>query len=77
MFSMISRFGEMAPDPRVALQENVQAAITADDIETAKAEFGRINIPEVDAPTVKNDAWCQTDIDYHILSGLENAGFGP
>ena len=67
-----------APDPRVSLQENVQAAITADDIETAKAEFWAYQHPrKADAPTVKNDAWCQTDIDYHILSGLENAGFGP
>ena len=67
-----------APDPRVSVQGDVQAAITAADIEKAKSEFWSYQQPRrMAAPAVENDRWCQTDIDYHILSGLENAGFAP
>jgi len=67
-----------APDPRVSVQEDVQAAITPADIKKAKSEFWAYQQPRrMAAPAVENDAWCQTDIDYHILSGLETAGFAP
>ena len=67
-----------APDPRVSLQEDVQAAITADDIEKAKSEFWAYQQPkETTVPSVKNYAWCQNEIDYHIVSGLEMAGLAP
>ncbi len=67
-----------APDPRVSVQEDVQAAITNDDIEKAKSEFWAYQQPRrMVAPTVENDTWCQTDIDYHILSELEAAEFAP
>ena len=67
-----------APDPRVSLQEDVQAAITADDIDKAKSEFWAYQQPtETTVPTVKNYAWCQNEIDYHIVSGLEMAGLAP
>ncbi|MBT6919342.1 MAG: DUF1553 domain-containing protein [Planctomycetaceae bacterium] len=67
-----------APDPRVSLQEDVQAAITADDIKKARTEFWAYQQPKRRAvPTVENDKWCQNDIDYHILSGLEAVDLSP
>ena len=67
-----------APDPRVSLQTEVQAAITADDIAKAKLEFWAYQQPKRTAPpAVKNDAWCQNEIDYHILSGLEAVDLAP
>ena len=67
-----------APDPRVSVQEDVQAAITATDIEKAKAEFWAYQQPQkAGVPTVNDDAWCQNEIDYHVLFGLETAGMAP
>ncbi len=67
-----------APDPRVFLQKDVQASITADDIEKAKSEFWAYQQPKrTVVPAVKNDAWCQNEIDYHILSGLEAVDLSP
>ena len=67
-----------APDPRVSVQEDVQATITTDDISKAKSEFWAYQKPkETTAPAVKNTAWCQNEIDYHVLSGLEAAGLTP
>ena len=67
-----------APDPRVSIQENVKAAITTDDIERAKAEFWAYQHPEEpNLPDVKNVMWCQNEVDYHIVSGLETAELVP
>ena len=67
-----------APDPRISVQKDVQAAITAQDIERAKAEFWAYQQPKkAVAPAVKNDPWCQNEIDYHVLVGLETAEITP
>ena len=67
-----------APDPRISVQKDVQAAITVQDIEKAKAEFWAYQQPQKAlAPAVKNDPWCQNEIDYHILLGLETAEIAP
>ena len=67
-----------APDPRVSLQEDVQAAITADDIKKARTEFWAYQQPQKSVvPAVKNSRWCQNEIDYHILAGLEAVDLSP
>ena len=64
-----------APDPRISVQKDVQTAITAQDIEKAKAEFWAYQQPQKTvAPPVKNDPWCQNKIDYYVLLGLETVG---
>ena len=67
-----------APDPRISVQKDVQTAITAQDIEKAKAEFWAYQQPQKTvAPAVKNDPWCQNEIDYYVLLGLETAEITP
>ena len=67
-----------APDPRVSVQKDVQAAITTTDIEKAKAEFWAYQHPKKPAVTALNDdAWCQNEIDYHVFLGLEAAEMAP
>lgn len=67
-----------APDPRVNNIAEVQSQITPEDIQVAKKTFWAYQIPQrSQQPSVNDAAWPKTEIDQHILSGLEASGLQP
>ncbi|MEM6778599.1 MAG: c-type cytochrome domain-containing protein, partial [Planctomycetota bacterium] len=67
-----------APDPRVSKVVEIQATITDEDIDEARANFWAFQPPQVDEPpTVEDQSWSRTAIDPFVLSKLEQSRLQP
>ena len=67
-----------APDPRVTKVEDIKSQITTGDIEHAKKTFWAYQQPSAPGtPSVGDASWAKTEIDRHVLTGLENADLSP
>jgi len=66
-----------APDPREAKVANANGGKRVIDMDEGRKHWSFQKPVKQAPPEVKTEGWAKTDIDKHILAGIEKAGLGP